>query len=1117
MLERAMNFPYHLTSQKTSTLVDLLNKQSHLYKNKAAYHFTSWSEDGTERDIQLSYAELESKAKAIAGRLIALKATGKRALLLYNPGLEYISALFGCFYAGVIAVPAYPPLTSRLFNRFKGVVTDSNIELFLTVKSMEDPIKSVFQEGDWGSYKSEQTWLTTDDNLEMWKEHYQPLEIEGQTVAMLQYTSGSTSDPKGVVLTHENLIHNMEILHKCFETTNESVLVSWLPFYHDMGLIGTIFGSLYCGGEIYLFSPMDFLQNPFRWLNLISKTKATISASPNFGYDLCVKRISESQKKDLDLSHWKIASNGAEPIRENTLLRFSRYFKESGFDPQAHFPCYGQAESTLAISCSRVGEEKPIIYLDRKEISKGKVKKVDKTNPNSQSFVSIGKIAPDTEINIADPFTLEQCSSNEIGEIWSKSRSVAKGYWDKSLETEETFQAYIKNTDDGPYLRTGDLGFVIDDHLYFAGRFKDLIIFRGQNIYPQDIEQTIEKMHASLRDGCNAVFSLETEALIVVQEVKKGIVSVEELEHIGDIIHREVIKQHGFQISQIVFIKAGSISKTTSGKIQRHLCKKGFLSSQLNVTYLWKRDKIDPNSNSVILSSLSLEQKIQMVMVTILSHITKIPLKEFETDMDDFEFDSITLVELISNLNRLFSIDIAIESMMECNTIELASIFLASYYPEEFSICDDILSGLRNEGLSADDSDKSIRSLGTIDLEALEKYPFFEKYSIIKRNCEVTKQELRRVKIEDKEYMDFASCNYLGFDYHPDIMKSISPMIDEWGVHPSWTRAVASPAPYLKLEQEIAKLIGAPSTLLFPNIAMLNFGILPILAAPNGVIIADTSAHNTIQEACELAAYRGITFVRCKHADPNDLEKQLKRFQDKFPIIIAVDGVYSMSVKYLDLPVYSELAKKYNAYLYVDDAHGFGLIGESPSEERPFGYKGNGIVRHFDMDYVEDHIIYIAGLSKAYSSHAAFVTCLNDEMREKFQMASTYIFSGPVPVATLASGLSGLKVNESEGDALRSTIFRLSEKLVIGAKNLGFEVDNSHFFPIIYVVIGDMENTLEAIDMAQTEGLLLTPGVFPAVPLNRGGLRFTVTALNTDEEIDKVINVLERIKDQILL
>ncbi len=385
----------------------------------------------------------------------------------------------------------------------------------------------------------------------------------------------------------------------------------------------------------------------------------------------------------------------------------------------------------------------------------------------------------------------------------------------------------------------------------------------------------------------------------------------------------------------------------------------------------------------------------------------------------------------------------------------------------------------------------------------------------------VTEQVGRKLRIpsaegtsgdgEQRWVYDFASCNYLGLDLHPEVMDAILPAIKKWGVHPSWTRAVASPDIYNELERELADLVGAPSVLVFPAITLLHAGVLPVLTGYDGVIFKDIAAHRSVHEGCLLAQANGATFIDFKHNDVADLEEKLAQYPYEKTKIIAIDGVYSMSGAYPPLPEFARLAKKYNAWVYMDDAHGIGIIGENPTPEMPYGSKGNGIVRHFDLDYARDRLIYVSGLSKSYSSFGAFITCIDEEMKNRFKTASTFIFSGPSPVASLASAIAGLKLNRREGDEWRKQVYKLTYKLVTEAKAMGFEVINDNFFPIVGVIIGKTNDVVEACKILWEYGILITPALFPIVPIDKGRLRFSITAANTEEEIDRALEALQAV------
>lgn len=378
-----------------------------------------------------------------------------------------------------------------------------------------------------------------------------------------------------------------------------------------------------------------------------------------------------------------------------------------------------------------------------------------------------------------------------------------------------------------------------------------------------------------------------------------------------------------------------------------------------------------------------------------------------------------------------------------------------------------------------------------------------------------TEQKNRQIKVGGKWICDFASCNYLGMDLHQKVIDSIPPALAKWGVHPSWTRIVCSPEIYEDVEKGLAKLIGAPSILLFQTITLIHEGIIPILARNDSVILMDRAAHRSIYEGCRLAHEGGAEFIQIAHNDLQELEQKLQQCQEKPIKLIMLDGVYSMSGEYPDLPKYVQLAKKYNAIVYIDDAHGFGVIGEKPDTKMPYGYKGNGVVQRYGLRYAEDNIIYVSGLSKAYSSLGAFVTCTED-VKALFATASTYIFSGPCPVASLASTLACLDVNETEGERMRENIYHLTHKLITETRNLGMEVENTTEFPIVTVVIGSPKTVIEACQILWEYGILLTPALFPARQINRGAVRFTITASNTEEEIDQAIRALKAVREMSL-
>jgi acyl-CoA synthetase (AMP-forming)/AMP-acid ligase II len=412
---------------------------------------------------------------------------GERALLLYPAGLDFIAGFLGCLYAGVVAVPVYPPRRNRSMTRIQAIADDAEAKVALTTDIVLSRVEDLIDDSP---HLRQLTWLDTRHVPAGMERRWVLPDIHGETLAFLQYTSGSTGTPKGVVLNHANLVHNSALIAHAFEHTRTSLGVFWLPSYHDMGLIGGILQPIYVGRPNVLMSPMTFLQKPFRWLSAIARFHATSAGGPNFAYEHCIQKVTPEQRKQLDLSSWKLAFNGAEPVRAETLRRFAETFAPCGFRAEAFYPCFGLAEATLIVSGGYVAKPPIIRSFDSAALTQGKVQEVAGGSPTARDLVGCGQTLPDQKIVIAHPEKKTTCPPNAIGEIWVSGPSMAQGYWNQPDVTETTFHAHLQDTGDGPFLRTGDLGFMLDGELFVTGRLKDLIILRGVNYYPQDIEPT---------------------------------------------------------------------------------------------------------------------------------------------------------------------------------------------------------------------------------------------------------------------------------------------------------------------------------------------------------------------------------------------------------------------------------------------------------------------------------------------------------------------------------------------------------------------------------------------------------------------------------------------------
>ena len=578
-----------------STIVDLLIDRALNLPQQTAYTFLA---DGEHESGSSSYRDLDLQARAIAVELLAQVKPGDRALLVYpyTAGLEFIAGFLGCLYAGVIAVTDYPRQHIKSLSQYQARIVDCQAAIILTTQNFADRVKEQLISHPSMALKLKALpWIASDRvDLDL-ADRWQMPKIDGDTLAFLQYTSGSTGQPKGVMITHGNVLHNSRVIYKSFNHHAATKILMWLPMFHDMGLIGGVMQPLFAGLPAVLMSPIALAQKPVLWLQAMSKYQITTSGGPNFAYDLLCQKVTEEQRADLDLSHWSVAFTGAEPVRAETLEKFARLYEPCGFKAEAFYPCYGMAEATLFITGIEADKDPGVIYLDKKALTENKVTIVPSDHPNSKAVVSCGRAWLGDEIIIVNPETKTQCAKDEVGEIWVAGASIGKGYWQKEEQTADTFQAILANKSDRTYLRTGDLGFIQDGELYITGRIKDMMILWGRNHYPQHIEETVENCHPALRPNHGAAFSIEVaeeEQLVVAHEVERTALRQLNAEEIIGAIRLAVGEQNMANVFAVALLKTGSIPKTSSGKIQRRACQQMFLDGSLNAVAQWQESEI---------------------------------------------------------------------------------------------------------------------------------------------------------------------------------------------------------------------------------------------------------------------------------------------------------------------------------------------------------------------------------------------------------------------------------------------------------------------------------------------------------------------------------------------
>ncbi|MEM7581908.1 MAG: amino acid adenylation domain-containing protein [Acidobacteriota bacterium] len=665
------------------SLVELLRLRAEKQPSQNAYTFLA---DGEVESALWTYGDLDSAARAIAARLQELTAPGDRALLLYPAGLDFVAAFFGCLYANVIAVPAYPPRRHRVQQRLRSIVEDCQPTVCLTTGSVAERATVLSEQS---TALAAARWLATDHLPEAATTgDWAPTDPGPVTPAFLQYTSGSTGDPKGVIVSHANLLHNEEMIHRAFGMTSESVVVGWLPLYHDMGLIGNVLQPLYAGGRCVLMSPMAFLQKPLRWLTAIDRYRGTTSGGPNFAYELCADRVSAHELEELDLSCWKVAFNGAEPVRASTLDRFATTFAPCGFNRQAFYPCYGLAETTLFVTGGEPGQGAVVDAFDTGELENHRAAKSDESDDGARQLVGSGRawLGQDVAI-VSDRKRLDE---GRIGEIWVAGPSVAGGYWQRPERTHADFEARLdRDPEAGPFLRTGDLGFLRDGELFVTGRLKDLIILRGRNLYPHDLELTASASHPSLRPGNAIAFAVDDqdkESLVLVLEVERRVVREKDpavCESLVAAVRRAIAAEHEAAVGTVVLIYPGTLPKTSSGKVRRRACRQQYLAGELRTVtespLASLAEQLDETADTSLDRATLLALADGPRRTVFVKHLQRVvarrlgvPLEQVPADtaLTSLGLDSLHAMELQGRLERELNVTPDLAALLEGASIE---------------------------------------------------------------------------------------------------------------------------------------------------------------------------------------------------------------------------------------------------------------------------------------------------------------------------------------------------------------------------------------------------------------------------------------------------------------
>lgn len=1096
------------------SIFNILDKRYKNTPNKIIYRFHDSKGNVIE---EKSYKDIYEESKLISLNLLQCYniVKGDRVIICMTPGIGYITTIWACFLSGIIAVPVYPLDINKFesdLEKLYNIINDSGAKIILTNSLLNNAY--FFHKFYYYFKMPSVTWINVDNfKFNLYSNNYITYflqrylnlltndkdfsyspEISENDIAFIQFTSGSTSNPKGVALTHKNITSNLLSIFN-YETIEElnikqknKVMISWLPPYHDMGLIGFLINSVLLDAELNFCSPFDFIKNPSIWMELITKYKGNITSSPNFGFALCNKKIKEPSK--YDLSSLEIIMNAAEKIIPETIDNFYNKFKVSNLDKKVICPSYGIAENTIAVSMWGDLE----VNICKNELKKGKI--VIKSNEcvSTLKLQSIGKPCLKTIIKIVDPNNKKEIKDNSYGEIWVSSDSKAVKYWNKEDITKEMLYAEIEDDNtDIKYLRTGDLGFLYEENLFFVSRIKNVINIRGKNFYPEDICASINKIN-ELKPGCQSCFSVEEEKeerIVLICEVRD---IIKEYESIVLNIHNIITQNFSLSLNEIILIKERSISKTTSGKIQNYKNKTRYLNDEhiikhkfINETNKIKVDK-SQNMENILKSKDLYKDKI----VSIINENFYIPKNKIKdnTVLASYGIDSMQYITLTQYIEDILGIDTDCIMLKDITLNQLVDLSWTEYQnldtSSEWELC------LPKHYYSMLDIENKFK-------ESIPNLDFDNETHILK--FESVDEDCVHFNTQNGRFITCASNAYTSLSGHPRIKAAAKDAIDKYGTGIFGPRVVVGASKLLwELESELSDFLSTESAVMFSTAYLAMITVLSCLTE-YGIcyVFYDDLSHMCILDALK-GLGKNVKIFKFKHNDYDDLEEKVInniRVSDrsKFKLVIA-DSLFGMDGEFFDLPNFHPICKKYGMTLLLDEAHSLGSVGAT----------GRGIEEYFGMYNTVD--IKLGGMNKGMPLLGGWVAS-NKEICKllRFRCHGT-MFTGTMPPVLLGTALESLRVLKEEPIHIEKLNFN-KNYLIKNLREKGFKLSkNVGVTPIIVVIIPNDEQLLKMFHITQMKKLQIFISMFPAVPKGKGRIRISAVAGYTVETMDKIINIL---------
>ncbi len=1071
--------------------------------------------DGDADELVLTFGQLDRGARAIAARLQAMDMVGQRVLLAYPPGVDFITGFFGCLYAGCTAVPVNLP-HRRTLESFRAIVVDAQARLVLSTRLAARQHQTIENRQANGGVMT--PWLATDaigtDNTAQWK---RPA-IAPHMLAMLQYTSGSTSQPKGVMLSHANLMHNTRAIGRAFDMGCDTGMF-WLPAYHDMGLVGGVLEPLLAGITCVLMAPAAFLQRPIAWLSAISRYRATISGGPNFAYDLCVRKITDEQRATLDLSCWSLAFVGAEPIVPETLERFAAAFAPCGFKPAAFYPCYGLAEATLMVTGATRGHGVVVRSFDEAALMHNVAQTLPANAVHGRRLVSSGRPVDGLRIAIVDGQTGTQAPDGHVGEIWLAGPSIAMGYWNKPEQTGRSFEAplhgshhvaldvaphvshdasHLTSGDTTPFFRTGDMGFLLDGELYVTGRIDDLLVVRGRNHHPQDLEAAVRQSHAMVIGGIGAVFSVtENEGAV---DNDQRIVLVQEISRNGEVDFAPVLKamraavldEHGLVLHTIVLVRGGTIPRTSSGKVQRRACRTAFLSGKLvTIAQSSTSDAIHPVATVAATAEKAGQSLVLAAVVQHALALSGAALADVTPDMrlTALGLDSLQRAELATTLEKTFACRLPDTDFNPSQTLGELAIAVQKHLVDTTGA-----AASTSEAPAAHYDFKQFPEYGELKrYESMLKVVAGESPYFRVDQGGTCSASISRISGRDR--INFGVYDYIGMAHDGRVAAAAKAAIDHYGTSAGASRLVSGDKQvHRDLEQALASFLGTHAALVFVSGHATNVTTIGHLMGPEDLIVHDVLAHNSIILGAQLS---GATRRIFAHNDWRAMDGLLSEMRHRYRrVLIAIEGAYSMDGDFPDLPRFIEMKKKHKALMLVDEAHSLGTMGAT----------GRGIGEHWGVART-DVDLWMGTLSKSLGSCGGYIAGSAELVEYLGYTAPGVVYSVGLSPPNAAAALAALTLLKAQPQRV-ARLRELAALFLHLAGKAGLNTGSAAGTPVIPVIVG---NSVKSLRLARTlfeRGINVQPILHPAVPEHSARLRFFITTNHTEQQIRSTVNAV---------